>query len=97
MKVRMAEFKALDGVWHWFTGEMKGDAFKFNLITEKILQENGSYEVKFEEKGSRIVRLHVLEPQKFDPKTTLFVVSCTDSKIWSDDPTAPDYVPARFA
>ncbi|MEM3648840.1 MAG: hypothetical protein QW506_06730, partial [Thermoproteota archaeon] len=52
----------------WFTGEMKRDAFKFNQITEKILQENGSYEVKFEEKGSRIVRLHVLEPQKFDPK-----------------------------
>lgn len=33
----------------------------------------------------------------YDPKTTLFIVSCTKSKIWNEDKNAPPYVPARHA
>lgn len=34
---------------------------------------------------------------KLDPENTLFIVSCTPKKIWDSDPTAPDFVPARYA
>ncbi|MEM3382273.1 MAG: hypothetical protein QXO75_07655 [Nitrososphaerota archaeon] len=33
----------------------------------------------------------------FDPKTTLIVVPCTKTKIWDEDPNAPQFVPARYA
>ena len=32
-----------------------------------------------------------------DPSNTLFIVSCTPDKIWEYGPTAPDFVPARYA
>ena len=32
-----------------------------------------------------------------DLSNTLFIVSCTQKKIWERDPTAPDFVPARYA
>lgn len=34
---------------------------------------------------------------KLDPANTLFIVSCTPDKIWKNDSTAPDFVPARYA
>ena len=34
---------------------------------------------------------------KLEPANTLFIVSCTPDKIWKNDPTAPDFVPARYA
>ena len=34
---------------------------------------------------------------ELNPSDTLFIVSCTPDKIWEHDPTAPDFVPARYA
>ena len=34
---------------------------------------------------------------QLDPETTLFMVACTRTKIWSEDPNAPPYIPARYA
>jgi len=34
---------------------------------------------------------------KLDPANTLFIISCTPDKIWKNDPTAPDFVPAKYA
>jgi len=33
---------------------------------------------------------------RLDPSNTLLIVSCTPDKIWKYDPTAPDFVPARY-
>lgn len=41
--------------------------------------------------------LSKIDLSQFDPKTTLFIVSCTKPKIWDEDPNAPFYVPARYA
>jgi tetratricopeptide (TPR) repeat protein len=35
--------------------------------------------------------------ENYSPETTLFVVSCTKTKIWDTNPHAPDYVPALYA
>jgi len=34
---------------------------------------------------------------QLDPKNTLFIVACSKTKIWNEDPDAPSYVPARHA
>jgi len=34
---------------------------------------------------------------KFEPEKTLLIISCTQEKVWECDPTAPDFVPARYA
>ena len=33
----------------------------------------------------------------YPPQNTLIVVSCTKTKVWDIDPTAPDFVPAKCA
>ncbi len=35
--------------------------------------------------------------ENYSPETTLFVVSCTKTKIWKTNPHAPNYVPALYA
>lgn len=63
------------------------------------------------EKIKRLIRENYSKPQleqidetdleikleEYDPKKTLFVVSCTKKKIWDDYKNAPDFLPARFA
>ena len=34
---------------------------------------------------------------KFDPTKTLLIIPCTSEKVWQIDPTAHDFVPARYA
>ncbi len=34
---------------------------------------------------------------KFDPAETLLIIPCTREKVWENDPSAPDFVPARYA
>ncbi len=33
----------------------------------------------------------------FAPTETLLIIPCTSEKVWQVDPTAPDFVPARYA
>lgn len=39
----------------------------------------------------------VIDLMNYDPASTLFVVSCTKKKIWDRSPSAPEFVPARYA
>jgi len=94
IKVLRKRFKALEGRWHWFTGYDRGDAFQLTPEVEQVVNEKGFYgiekpETKEENRG--------IDLSKFDPRTTLFIVSCSRDKVWQQDPTAPDYVPARYA
>jgi len=45
----------------------------------------------------KLVEISPAPEISYDPKTTLFVVSCAKSKIWDEDKNAPSYVPARHA
>ena len=38
-----------------------------------------------------------VDTNKYDFVSTLFIVSCTKKKIWDLSPSAPEYVPARYA
>jgi len=95
VEVLMNPFKALKGCWHWFTGHSRGDAFRLTPEVERTVSEKGVYEIKMfvpEEEKIRGIDL-----SKFDPRATLFIVSCSRDKVWRHDPTAPDYIPAKYA
>ncbi len=55
-------------------------------------EEEEEEEKQFEWQGDSAIQL-----EKYDPATTLFILACTEKKIWDILPSAPDYVPARFA
>ena len=95
VEVLMNPFKALKGCWYWFTGHSRGDAFRLTPEVERMVSKKGVYEIKMfvpEEEKIREIDL-----SKFDPRATLFIVSCSRDKIWRHDPTAPDYIPAKYA
>ncbi len=91
-------FLALDGEWHWFTGYSNMDAFRLDENVERIVKEKGFFEVRFgkEEIGRTDYKIGI-DLSSYDPKKTLFVVCCTCQKVWDKDPTAPDFVPAKYA
>jgi hypothetical protein len=98
VNVLMDIFFALEGEWHWFTGHNKMDAFRLTPPVERIVEEKGFFEVRFGKEGiNRTDCKSVIDLSSYDPKETLFVVGCTKSKVWDDDPTAPDFVPAKYA
>ena len=77
---------------------------RFPLPKYKSLAENAIMRVKMkiqERKESYTKEEMEIEPSidldKLDPETTLFVVACTQTKVWDEDPYAPLYVPARLA
>jgi len=56
-----------------------------SLKKPEVLSENGS---------SKQNEIKLLD---YEPRLTLFIVSCTKKKIWDISPSAPEYVPARYA
>jgi len=38
-----------------------------------------------------------VELSRYDPETTLLIISCTKNKIWTEKLDAPDYTPAQYA
>jgi len=55
-------------------------------------EDDEEKEEQFERQGDSAIQL-----DKYDPATTLFILPCTEKKIWHHIPNAPDYVPARLA
>lgn len=68
----------------------KGKARRATAMAQRELEERKRFK-EIRPAPSKI------DLRRFDPKTTLFVVSCTEPKIWGEDPKAPSYVPARYA
>jgi hypothetical protein len=98
VNVLMDNFFALEGEWHWFTGHNKMDAFRLTPPVERIVKEKGFFEVRFRKEGiNRTDYKSVIDLSSYDPKETLFVVGCTKQKVWDYDPTAPDFVSAKYA
>ncbi|MEM2674166.1 MAG: hypothetical protein QXW77_00830 [Candidatus Hadarchaeales archaeon] len=83
IRVLLKRFRALRGIWHWFTGWMSGDAFRLSPKIEGLLRERGFFEVKFVTGRNVIVKLDALDPNEFDLNKALFVVSCTKRKFGS--------------
>lgn len=50
-----------------------------------------------EDDGDRAVGPFTLNLAEFDPAKTLIVVGCTKTKAWESSPSAPDFIPARYA
>ncbi len=108
IRVLKSNFLALKGRWHWFTGTMKMDAFRLIGDALNEIQRNGFLEVYLKPKVKNTITTHTPEThevtpnqllellEKLDSKTTLLIVSCTPDKVWEHDPTAPDFVPARY-
>jgi len=60
---------------------------------EDIKRRIGNYnENKPEDKN-----IEEIDISKLDPDNTLFIVSCTKTKIWDTNPSSADFVPARDA
>jgi len=98
VKVLRPKFLALEGKWHWFTGYSKMDAFRLNSEVEQIVREK-PFVVKIKEKAEDRQKsvYDMINISEFVPKETLFIVSCSAKKIWQYDPSAPDFVPAKYA
>ena len=72
------------------------DAFRLSWKIQRKIEEEGYFEVIFEETEKEVKEMS-LDISKFDPESTLFIVSCTYKKIWDCDSGVPDFVPARYA
>jgi len=77
---------------------------RFPLPKYKLLAENAIMRVKMkiQERKERYTKEEMevkpsIDLDKLDAETTLFVVACTRTKVWDEDPHAPLYVPARLA
>ena len=98
VRVLKINFLALEGKWHWFTGHSNMDAFSLSSEVEQIVRKE-PFIVCFKDKeiNEQILTTSIIDISEFDPKETLFIVSCSAKKIWQYDPTAPDFVPAKYA
>jgi len=81
VRVLREDLLALEGIWHWFTGQSRMDAFQLTPDAQKVLEETGFFEVYF------------TQEKNLDK---LFIVSCTCRKIWQEKNT-PAYVPMKNA
>ena len=78
---------------------------KFPLPRYKLQAQNAIVRVKMKLQEQKEISLPVQKTEVYpqvdltchDPASTLFVVACTKTKIWDEDPSVPLYVPARFA
>ena len=77
---------------------------RFPLPRYKLLAEDAIVRVKMkiqERKAPYAKEEMEVEPQinldKLNPETTLFVVACTQTKVWDENSCVPLYVPARLA
>jgi len=81
VRVSREDLLALEGIWHWFTGQSHMDAFQLTPDAQKVLEETGFFEVYF------------TQEKNLDK---LFIVSCTRRKIWQEK-NAPAYVSMKNA
>lgn len=78
---------------------------RFPLTRYKLLAESAISRVKMKMqkqkesiKEEKIVKIRPqINLNSLNPETTLFVVACTKTKIWNEDPNVPPYVPAKYA
>jgi len=97
VKVLRSHFLALEGRWHWFTGYSHMDAFRLDPKVEQIVREE-PFVVKFKENAEdKRESTEIIDISELVPGETLFIVSCSAKKIWQYDPSAPDFVPAKYA
>lgn len=104
IEVLRKDFLALNATWHWFTGYSNMDAFRFKPEAQQKVIEKGYFGVNLTEEeiiedkeATKASETGLPDLSKFDPSKTLFIVSCTYNKIWKNDRTAPDFIPARYA
>ena len=83
---------------HWY--EVAHDRFPLPQWKMRAQADLNRMRSKLDSGLTRSVSEPVDSPKELgqcNPSETLLIVACTKTKIWSLDPEAPAYVPARFA
>ncbi|MHA1506063.1 MAG: DUF6884 domain-containing protein [Candidatus Asgardarchaeia archaeon] len=94
-----SQSKLKDALKYYEEAERRFPLTKYKLLAKAAIArvKMKIYEQEHVKEGKVVKAGLQINLDLLDPETTLFVVACTKTKIWKEDPNAPLYVPAKYA